>query len=139
MNDLEKLVLIQSKKAPCIETLSGRPLKFSSEPPQIEMEFEGRREFTHSDTEILQGGFVTGMLDATMANLVMALLEMKAIPISLDINVSFLATAHPGKLVCVAKAIKVGKSICFMSGQLFQDEILVANATSTVKLIHIKE
>ena len=62
MNDLERLVLIQSKEAPCIKTLSGRPLKFSSQPPQIEMEFEARREFTHSDTEILQGGFVTGMI-----------------------------------------------------------------------------
>ena len=138
MNDLERLVLIQSKKAPCSKTLSGRPLTLSSQPPQIEMEFEARREFTHSDTEILQGGFVTGMLDAAMANLVMALSEMQNIPISLDINVSFLATAHPGKLLCVAKAIKIGKSICFMSGELFQDEKLVANATSTIKLIRLK-
>tara|TARA_B100001027_G_C16204743_1_gene302246 strand:- start:163 stop:285 length:123 start_codon:yes stop_codon:yes gene_type:complete len=39
------------------------------------MEFVAIEEFTHSDGKIVQGGFVTGMLDAPMAHLLMYLFD----------------------------------------------------------------
>ena len=82
---------------------------------------------------------MTGMLDTSMARLLIALSGGKLNPVSLDINVSFLAPAHPGKLISEAKVVRLGKSIGYFSGSLFQQESLVATATSTIKLVPMPE
>ena len=135
MNDQEILERFKVNKAPCTETLGMKVLNFCSEPPSIEMEFEAKYEFTHSEGQIVQGGFVTGMLDAPMAHLLMGLFDFKVSPMTLDINVSFLAPSRPGKLNCIAEVVQLGKSTGFMSSKLYQDNYLVATSTSTVKLI----
>tara|TARA_Y100001970_G_scaffold256525_1_gene334306 strand:+ start:102 stop:524 length:423 start_codon:yes stop_codon:yes gene_type:complete len=135
MNDKEILERFKLNKAPCTDTLGMKVLNFCSEPPSIEMEFEAKYEFTHSEGQVVQGGFVTGMLDAPMAHLLMGLFNFKVSPMTLDINVSFLAPSKPGKLNCIAEVVQLGKSTAFMSSKLFQDNSLVATSTSTVKLI----
>ena len=139
MSDKDKLELLLSHKAPCIETLGGRAINFKSDPPELEMEFIAVPEFCHSTNQIVQGGFVTGMLDAPMAHLLIALLDSKFTPMTLDINVSFLGPSHPGKLICHAKILKLGKSISYLSSELYQKEKLVATATSTIKLVPISD
>ena len=37
MSDKDKLEMLLSHKAPCIETLGGKALRFQSEPPELEM------------------------------------------------------------------------------------------------------
>ena len=98
MKDQEILEHLKSNRAPCTETLGMKVVSFCSEPPSIEMEFEAKYEFTHSEGQVVQGGFVTGMLDAPMAHLLMGLFDFKVSPMTLDINVSFLAPSKPGKL-----------------------------------------
>ena len=99
------------------------------------MEFEAIHDFTHSDGQVVQGGFVTGMLDAPMAHLLMGLFNFKVIPMTLDINVSFLAPSRQGKLVAIAEVLQLGKSTAFMTSKLHQQGILVASSTSTVRLV----
>ena len=135
MNDQETLERFKSNTAPCIDTLGMKVLSFCSEPPSIEVEFEAKYEFTHSEGQVVQGGFVTGMLDAPMAHLLMGLFDFKVLPMTLDINVSFLAPSKPGKLNCIAEVVQLGKSTAFMASKLYQDNSLVAISTSTVKLI----
>ena len=135
MNDQEILERFKSNTAPCIDTLGMKVLSFCSEPPSIEVEFEAKYEFTHSEGQVVQGGFVTGMLDAPMAHLLMGLFDFRVSPMTLDINVSFLAPSRTGKLNCTAEVIQLGKSTAFMASKLFQDNSLVATSTSTVKLI----
>ena len=137
MSDKDKLEMLLSHQAPCIKTLGGRAIKFKSEPHVLEMEFEAVPEFCHLDNQVVQGGFVTGMLDAPMAHLLFALLESKFNPVTLDINVSFLGPSHPGKLNCHARVLKLGKSIAYLASDLYQQEKLVATATSTIKLVPI--
>ena len=138
MNDLTILKELQSSIAPCGETLGLKCIRFQSEPPEIEIEFEAKYEFTHSDGQVVQGGFVAAMLDAPMAHLLMGLYEEPIIPMTLDINVSYLAPSKPGKLNCVAEVVQLGKSTAFMSSRLYQQKKLVATATSTVKIVQIK-
>jgi uncharacterized protein (TIGR00369 family) len=57
---------------------------------------------------------------------------------TLDINVSYLAPSKPGKLNCVAEVVQLGKSTAFMASRLYQQEKLVATATSTVKIVPLK-
>ena len=135
MSDKHNLQMLLSHKAPCIETLGGKALRFQSEPPELEMEFKAIPEFCHSANQIVQGGFVTGMLDAPMAHLLIALLDGKFNPITLDINVSFLGPSHPGKLICYARVLKLGKRIVYLAIEIYQKEKVVATSTSTVKLV----
>jgi acyl-coenzyme A thioesterase PaaI-like protein len=68
----------------------------------------------------------------------MGLYEEPIIPMTLDINVSYLAPSKPGKLNCVAEVVQRGKSTAFMFSRLYQQKKLVATATSTVKIVQIK-
>ena len=138
MDDSQILQTFRSDEAPCMDTLGAKVLRFSSSPPEIEMEFEGKYEFTHSDGKVIQGGFVTGMLDAPMAHLLMGLFEFKVIPMTLDLNVSFLAPSRQGKLRAIAEVLQLGKSTAFMASKLYQEETLVATSTSTVRLVTLK-
>ena len=138
MDDTRILQSFRNNEAPCMDTLGAKVLRFSSSPPEIEMEFEGKYEFTHSDGKVIQGGFVTGMLDAPMAHLLMGLFEFKVIPMTLDLNVSFLAPSRQGKLRAIAEVLQLGKSTAFMASKLYQEETLVATSTSTVRLVTLK-
>ena len=138
MDDSQILQSFQHNSAPCTDTLGAKVINFSSEPPLIEMEFEAIYDFTHSDGQVVQGGFVTGMLDAPMAHLLMGLFDFKVIPMTLDINVSFLAPTRQGKLVAVAEVLQLGKSTAFMTSKLYQEDTLVASSTSTVRLVPTK-
>ena len=135
LTDKEKLKLLETHKPPCLDTLKGRATQLNSEKQTVIMEFDAVPEFCHSEAQIVQGGFITGMMDTCMAHLLIALLNFKFNPMSLDINVSFLAPAHPGILVAEAKILRIGKSIAFLSSTLSQGEKLVATSTSTIKLI----
>ena len=138
MHDKEILNLFEKNSAPCTNTLGAKVITFSSEPPKIEMEFEAIYEFTHSGGKVVQGGFVAGMLDAPMAHLLMGLFDFKVMPMTLDINVSFLAPTRQGKLVAVAEVLQLGKSTAFMTSKLYQEDTLVASSTSTVRLVPTK-
>ena len=135
LTDKEKLKLLETHKPPCLDTLKGRATQLNSEKQTVIMEFDAVPEFCHSEAQIVQGGFITGMMDTCMAHLLIALVDFKFNPMSLDINVSFLAPAHPGILVAEAKILRIGKSIAFLSSTLSQGEKLVATSTSTIKLI----
>ena len=137
MDDSEILKKLQAETAPCGEILGLQCLRFQSDPPEIEIEFNAKFEFTHSDGQVVQGGFVAAMLDAPMAHLLVGLHKEKIIPMTLDINVSYLAPSRPGKLNCVAEVVQLGKSTAFMASRLYQQQKLVATATSTIKIIPV--
>ena len=135
LDDQEKIKLLEVNKPPCLDTLRGRATQLNSEQQTAIMEFDAVPEFCHSEAQIVQGGFITGMMDTCMAHLLIALLDFKFNPVSLDINVSFLAPAHPGTLVAEARILRIGKSIAYLTSTLTQDNHLVATATSTINLI----
>jgi len=56
MSDKDKLEMLLSHQAPCIKTLGGRAIKFQSEPPELEMEFEAIPEFCHSASKWCKEG-----------------------------------------------------------------------------------
>ena len=57
MDDLEVLKKLQAETAPCGEILGLQCLRFQSDPPEIEIEFNAKFEFTHSDGQVVQGRF----------------------------------------------------------------------------------
>ena len=139
MNDTDIQDLLSKGKPPCLDNLRGKVTDFDSFKKTVTMEFEAIPEFCHSEAQIVQGGFVTGMLDASMAHLVIALEKFQSNPVSLDINVSFIAPAHPGLLVAKSKILRMGKSIAFVYATMKQNDEMVASATSTIKLIPVSK
>jgi len=89
---------------------------------------------------IVQGGFVTGWIDAAMAHIVIAQTGHTQSPLSLEIKISFLKAAAPGPVVAEAWIEKLGRSTGFLEGRLLNEagEVL-AKGSSTVKLVPIRQ
>ena len=58
---------------------------------------------------IVQGGFITGWMDAAMAYVTMAVTDYEFSPLSLEIKVSFMQSARPG--INIAEACAMGTAI----------------------------
>lgn len=124
---------------PCIQTLGdGRVVAHDADAMRIEMHFDIGPQHCHSG-DIVQGGFITGMMDAAMAQAVMAQVGVSAWIASLELKVSFIAPGHPGLNKAFAWIRKPGRSIVFLEGELLDsDDRLVATSSSTVKLVQRK-
>ena len=99
------------------------------------LRFRARMDQCHSGG-VVQGGFVTGWIDSTMAYVVMAQTDFALSPLSLEIKVSFLQSARIGPVVAEAWIERRGRTTAFLEG-LVRDEAgtVLAKATSTVKLV----
>ena len=126
--------LLNKNRPACLKTLQGEVLEFTPEKSQVVMAFEPRLDCCHS-IDVVQGGFVTAMLDAAMAHAVMAMEALRVTPSSIDINVSFLRPSRAGKFTTVGTIIKLGRTVGYLRAELFNDKgELTATATSSVFL-----
>jgi len=127
--------LMNEHAPPALRKLGGRINDFDDASRTVEMRYTLDDSFCHSGG-IIQGGFVTGMLDAAMAHAVIAIYRRYVVVASLEIKVSFLEIARAGELTVFARPVRMGKSIAFLEGELFdRDGRLLATATSTAKIV----
>ena len=108
---------------------------YPTDDDQFVVEFSPGEELTHSNGMVIQGGFVTGMLDCCMAQFLIYKAKGKQIPLTLDIGVKFLRPCAPGPLKTVAKITKEGRSICFTEASLYQNNKLIATSSATNKMV----
>ena len=100
-------------------------------------EYMPSEKLTHSNGTIIQGGFVTGWIDAIMALACMAKCGSDVLVLTLEIKISFLNSARIGEIISTAKVIKNTKSIAFLEGKIENtDGSLIATGTCTAKLKH---
>ena len=118
-----------------LSILGAEGFNFDEKNESISMNFNIGEDLTHSAGKIVQGGFITAMLDTSMAHLLIFKTNGEYNPLTLSLNVTFLTSGTSGKFVALANIEKMGKSISFTSAQLHQDGILVATATATNKLV----
>lgn len=118
--------------------LGLRILAVSPDAGTIEVEFEGRPEFTNPAGHI-QGGFLAAMLDNTMGPLISSTLRAGEFAPTLNLNVSFAKPATVGKLVGKKRIIRRGKEMCLLAGELYQSDELVATATATAIVHNIQD
>jgi acyl-coenzyme A thioesterase PaaI-like protein len=99
------------------------------------IEYEAGMPMCHSGG-VVQGGFVTGWIDAAMAHAVMSQFGRDVAPMSLEMKVSFIAPARPGPVIAEGWIEKAGKATCFAEG-LLRDTggVVLAKASSTLRLI----
>ena len=99
-----------------------------------EMEFDIAQRYCHS-VDVIQGGFVTAILDAVTSHAVFALEQEVGTVSTLELKVTFYAASRMGKLKAVGRVDKMGRNIAFLSGDIFNSEgVRTASITSTAKI-----
>ena len=126
-----------SKPPKFLTILGAHNVAFDEIKETMTMHFDIGEELTHTDGAFVQGGFITAMLDTSMAHLLIFKTNGEFNPLTLNINVNFIAPGTPGKFITSASIDKMGKSISFTSAQLHQDGKLVATATATNKFLKL--
>lgn len=98
--------------------------------------YTARPEFMNG-IGVIQGGFLTAMVDEAMAIACIVKGNFGIIIPTLELKVSFLNGGKPGDLVAEGQVEKMGKSVAFLSGRLFDADgqiVVTASATGRVLL-----
>ena len=99
------------------------------------LEYEAGQHMCHSGG-VVQGGFVTGWIDAAMAHAIIAMTGAEVSPMSLELKVSFFASARPGRVIAEGWIERRGRRTCFVEGRLTDTAgVVLAKASSTMMLI----
>ena len=136
--DTKLVQLLNDKLPPCVTVMNGKIVTLDRSQQTATASFEIPLDFCHSGN-MVQGGFVTAMLDATMSHAVFVAIGDVCILPTLEIKVSFVAPSLAGKFTAEGRVIKLGKSIAFLEGSLYNPEgELTASASSTARIIRPK-
>ncbi len=120
---------------PVAKTLGWTLRAIDAQAGTIEVGFTAGEAFLNP-TGAVQGGFVAAMLDDTMGPAVFAMGGGEIFAPTLDLHVSFLRPARPGRFVGRGRVVNLGKSIAFIEGELFdEDGQLVAKSTATARVL----
>lgn len=102
---------------------------------EIEVFFDARDSFTNPLGNV-QGGFLAAMLDDTLGPALAATLADGEFAPTLELKVSFLRPAVPGRIIGTGRVVHRGGSIAFLAGELRDEagEVLAA-ATATARIV----
>ena len=115
--------------------LGGRLVDFDTDKTACTFEFNISKDFCHS-IDIVQGGFVTAMLDAVMSHAIFICDQEILNVSSLEIKTSYLAPTRAGKLRAEGWVIKQSYKTAFMESRLYNEkDELTATASSVAKLL----
>lgn len=115
----------------CSQLLGFEMLEIDQAGRRVVMRFVGRPDFTNPMGNI-QGGMLCAMLDDAMSVAGLVASGMQAAMPTLEMKTSFLRPALPGPLRAIGQVVKLGKSIAFLEGELFDEQArLVAKSSAT--------
>ena len=101
----------------------------------MRVSLEGTRSFCNPGGTI-QGGFIAAMLDDTLGPTILVKTGGSHYCATIDLNVSFLAPARPGRFTGVGRIAKMGRTIAFLEGELLDaDGECVARATASARVV----
>jgi uncharacterized protein (TIGR00369 family) len=125
---------LNGRRPACIKTLGGKTVAIDREARSCTMEFELGTEFCHSE-DVVQGGFITAMLDAAMSHAVFCNNPDIVAVATLEIKVSFFEPSRAGRFSAHGVIRKMGWGTGFMEAELYDENgLLTAIATTTAKL-----
>ena len=98
------------------------------------LEYRARADMCHSGG-VVQGGFVSGWIDAAMAHAAIAKNGPGVTPMTLELKVSFFAPVRPGLVIAEGWVERAGRKTCFYEGHLKNENgKVLAKATTTMML-----
>lgn len=118
-----------------IEMLGGEIIALDIGEKTCTFEFSISTRFCHS-IDVVQGGFITAMLDAAMSHAVFATVQGISGVSSLEIKTSYLEPTRAGTLRVVGQVVKESYKTVFLEGKMYNAEgLLSATASSVAKLV----
>jgi uncharacterized protein (TIGR00369 family) len=115
---------------PCAKTLGIEFVAIDGKRGTVEVKFEARPEFLNPAGNV-QGGFLAAMLDDTMGPALAATLDDGEFAPTVNLNVQFHWPARVGPLKGLGRVVLRGKEICQLTGELLQNDKIVATASAT--------
>jgi len=115
---------------PAAQLLGTRFVSFDTDEGIIETTFDATDRLLNTAGDI-QGGMLSSMLDVTLGSCAIAVLDEGQWAPTLELHTHFLARAHVGRIDGRARVVKRGGSVVFVSGELRQDDRVLATATAT--------
>ena len=138
--DSDLLALLKASPGEACRTLNGEVLEIDSARGTARFRFEVVPAFCHSQGRICQGGFLTGMVDITMAHAAIAKGGFKCAVPTLEIKMSFLEAVGPGTVIAEGRVLRWGGSTGFLEGDIKDEKgRLIVHATCTVKIVRPKK
>ena len=99
------------------------------------VEYKAKKSMCHSGN-IVQGGFITGWLDAVMALACMSKVGSNTLVLSLEIKTTFIKKVLPEIVLVTGNVIKSGRTIAFLEGKITDKKNnILAKGNQTVKLV----
>ena len=135
MDEKERIAALNARRPAFIEMLGGKIVAADPASQSCTFEFDISTQFCHS-VDVVQGGFITTMLDAAMSHAVFASLDGITGVSSLEIKTSYLAPSRAGRLRAVGNILKSSYKTAFLEGRLYNEEgTLTATTSSVAKLV----
>ena len=134
MESIEQIIEQKNRQRPTfIKLLGGQLVSFDAEKHKCTFEFNIGADYCHS-IDVVQGGFVTAMLDIAMSHALLNDQGIVAIS-SLEIKTTYLEPTRAGKLRVEGWVVKKGYKIVFMEGHIYnEDNVLTATASTVGKV-----
>jgi len=121
----------------CAKLLGLDIMEVNAAAGRVRIAFDGRPEFCNA-AGYVQGGFLAAMLDDCMGPAVLIYTTAEAYPTTINLNVSFLAPARPGRLIGEARVVQLGRTIGFVEAELWDEkQTLVARSPASVRIVPI--
>ena len=118
-----------------IKMLGGKIVAVDTEARSCAFAFTVSTDFCHS-VDVVQGGFITAMLDAAMSHAAFASIDAITGVSSLEIKTSYLEPTRAGRLRAVGQIVKSSSKTAFLEGRLYNDDgLLTATTSSVAKLV----
>ncbi len=117
------------------QTLGFEFRSWNSESEQLEVGFSVGEEFSNPVGNV-QGGIVAAMLDDTLGPAMVASLPPGDFAPTLELKVSFIRPARPGRFVGTGRVVHRGGTVAFLAGELHDGSgTLLATASATVRIL----
>jgi uncharacterized protein (TIGR00369 family) len=124
----------QWPEGPIAELLRRRLVALDPERGSARVAFDAGPDFCNP-MGVVQGGFQIAMLDGAMTDALLGRTDWKFYPPTLELKASFFEPCRPGLAHAEGQVLKLGKSIAFLEGRLYEPGgALSATATATALL-----
>jgi len=129
------LELLNSNAPHFVGLLGGKMIDIDQDKNLAVFEFDISKDFCHS-IDVVQGGFITSMLDTAMIHSVFGTNDDVIGLSSLEIKTSYLEATRAGKLRVEGWVVKTGYKIGFLEGRIYNEAgQLTATASTVAKII----
>ena len=135
MDEQKLLERFHSSAPDFLKRLGGRFINVKADTATCVMEFDISTDYCHS-IDVVQGGFITTMLDIAMTHAAFATSEDVTNIASLEIKTTYIEPTRAGRLRVEGSVIKMGYKTAFLEGRVYNsDGLLTATGSSVAKVM----